>query len=266
MARYYVFGLALVLTAVSCHTDDIKPYNLDDAAVVFSSTSTSFSLKGVTEDEVAFTIPITLIGPTTDYDRRIDVAIGRNSETNAVEGEDFEILKSQIDSGATSGVVNILVKNNLTIDVTRKQTVLTLTPNEYFREGYPSYMSSVVSWSEEYVRPKQEVWRYWYTYFSKYYSRNYHELMVEVFGEEIEYATGSQNYASADTTLVYHLPTWWYAATRQFREYIGDYDATHSDPLMHSSDCMYYSSYLVADGAGEVPDEIPTIYETIIVL
>ena len=91
--------------------------------------------------------------------------------------------------------------------------------------------------------------------------------MVSYFGEEIETYVVQQAPAKEDPTLTYKLPTWWYSATREFREWVKKTDAENpSNPLRHSDDYEQYRTYTTAHGEGEKPDLIPTIYETLNVL
>ena len=84
---------------------------------------------------------------------------------------------------------------------------------------------------------------------------------------EIEKVTNNQSYARADETLVYKLPSWWYNATREFRDFVRNHDQMNpGDPWRHSDDYEQYSGYGVARGNGVKPETLPTIFETLNVL
>lgn len=261
--KKYILSIIFVcaVTALSsCGKDPIDTYHVKNSAVVFKAKSNSFSLKGMTADSAIVKIPVTLVGPATDYVRQIGLEI---SDSTAVEGTDYSVLSSQIDSGALGG--NIVIKiNKLKDGVGSLCSTFKIVPNEYFREGYPSYSKSLISWSEIYVRPTLNVWHYWYLIFSNGYSQNLHKLIIEELGEEVEHYTMKKVYAESDTSLIYKLPTWWYSASRQLRDAVEEHDkANPGNPYMHSSDYEKYDSYVQAVGEGTKPETIPTILETL---
>lgn len=261
-AKSLIFILMASLAA-ACSHDDIMTFSVENSSVSFQARSYQFSLKGMTADIDTLHLSLTLVGQAADYDRPVKITAGENtSENAAVEGVDFTLVDAKIAAGALSGQVSIAVKA-LNEEHPKKTTVLTIEPNEYFRSGYPAYMSAQITWSEEYVRPVVYVWRYWHTFMSNYYSKALHQIYIQVLGEEFEVCTCSKLYA-ANYGLVYKSPFWWYSASRQVRSYVAAYDAAHPDaPLMHSSDVMRYGSYLTADGEGIKPDREMTILETL---
>lgn len=259
-------GVLVLPTLLSCNSDEIDAYKVEDSAVVFSSASNSFSMKGVSDPEVTVSVPVELIGPVTDYDREIGLEVVDSELNTAEEGTDFEIVSSVIEAGALSGNIVLNITNNLDEETQSRFVFLRIVPNEYFREGYPYYSTSMISWSEAYVRPQEGVWRYWYLFFSRYYSRNLHELLVQEFGEEIEHVTNAKSYVNSDPTLEYKPISWWYAASRQFRKMVEDHDKAHPDePYMHSDDCQLYNGYNQAAGNGDPQYPAPTILSTLIV-
>jgi len=267
MKRYCaLFGLLVAAVLSGCKTDDIMTYDVKNAAVNFNATSYQFSLKGMTETTRKLSLDVQLVGQAVDYDRSINIKIVDNSSADqAVANKDFTLIGGKIKAGELNGVIELEV-NKLSEDTPRKTLTLKIEGNEYFREGYPTYSSANIVWSEEYVRPQLYVWRYWHTYFCKYYSRAVHELFVEQLTEEVEKYTCSKLYAET-YSLIYKGPFWWYSASRKVRAAVQAHDQAHPEaPLMHSADCMYYSSYNIANGEGTVPTTIPTILETLIAL
>lgn len=269
MKRLCKIVLLLLTAAIlgACRKDSIDTYSVADSAVVFTTSTFSFSLKGDTRDIVPVSLNLRLIGPATDYDRQVSFRVVESDGSNASEGDDFVLTGACIKAGELSGTIDIEIVNNLNESVPARNMVIEIVPNEYFRKGIVRYSSAVVQWSEEYVRPKEAVWRYWFVFFSKYYSKAYHELLVSEFGEEIEHVTNSVSLANQDPDISYRHPSWWYGATRQFREMVRAHDEANPDnPLMHSSDCLYYQTYTQADGSGSAPEELPTILSTLNVL
>ncbi len=257
---FHIAVAAIAILQISCAKDPVKEFSTDSSTVYFNASYNAFSLLGKSGDKIELTVPVNLVGPVENYDRPIDFSI---KDSTAVQGKDYEILKAQVDAGSTSGSI-VLSVNQLPDDVESMFTRITIVPNKYFPETFSSKRSAVVGWTASYARPKQTVWRYWYTFFSTGYSKNYHKLMIEEFGTDIERYTASQNYAKADSELIFKLPTWWYSATREFREMVRAHDAANPDsPYMHSADYESYDTYFVPVGEGRKPDKIPTILETL---
>lgn len=264
MNRFKSILAALCLLGfISCEEIEIPTYDIKDSAICFSARSSQFSLRGLTGDYMDVEIPMTLIGPVCDYDRQISIAVEDASGNTAVEGSDFTILDHIVKAGETKGLVTLRLKR-FSEGVTNLRTTLKVIADENFREGYPTYCSAVVDWSEEYARPEVGVWRYWYLYLSHGYSRDYHKLLLEIFGEEIETVTGAKSYVTANPSLVMKMPTWWYEASRTLYTTVKEHDLAHpDDPYMHSADYQLYTGYNTAVGEGMTPKEIPTILETL---
>ena len=263
MRNIYILMLLSLLT-LSCKVDDIDTYDMKDSAVVFKTRSVQFSMKGVTEEYASRTLNLDLVGQIADYDRRIDIRVQENSTNTAHEDTDFKIGEAVMKAGEYVASVEFSI-HKLPEGVENMNVTLEIVPNEYFRKGYPATSQILVSWSEEYVRPTHEaVWRWWYNFFCKGYSKNFHKLLVELFGPEIETYTNTASAAREDETLEYKLPSWWYAANSKLLDYVRKYDAEHPDaPLMHSDDYEAYTGYQTPVGSGTKPERIPTIYETL---
>ena len=259
-------GILLIFLAFSCKKDEIDVYRVEDSAVQFTSQTNAFSLRGLMDPLDTLMVQLSLIGPIVDYDRPVSVMISDNPRNTAEENTDFRILESVVRAGEMYGTIAIEV-NNLQEGVEELVTTMRLQPNEYFRNGTKTLMSSIVSWSEMYARPTNfKVWEAWYAFFSHGYSRNYHNILINIFGEEIEKMT-YKPLLDADIAegIIREQVGWWYAAQRTLRDYVRNYDREHPDaPLMHSDDYEFYNSESTAVGNGTKPDEIPTIYETLL--
>ena len=261
--RIYIIAL-LSMLMVSCNADEIKTYDIKDSAVVFKTKSVQFSMKGVTDEYVSRTISLDLIGPLADYDRKIDIRVVDDAENTAVENVDFMIGEAVMREGKYIADVEFTI-HQLPEGVEKQMVTLEIVPNEHFRKGYPATSKIVVSWSNEYVRPSvQVVWREWYFFFCKGYSKNYHKLLVEIFGTGIETYTRSSAEVKNDPTLELKQNDWWYGANNKLIDYVKKYDAAHPGaPLMHSEDYEAYSDVSLPVGSGIKPERIPTIYETL---
>lgn len=261
MKRIFIIA-ALAAATVACTKSEIPTYDMKDCAVHFMTSSNSFSMKGVTEDEVEFRIPVVLTGQTAGYDRPIAIEV---EDGTAVQGRDYEIVKSSVDAGALEGSVVIRVKK-FKDGVQSLSTRFSIVANEHFRLGFPANLSSSVTWSELYTRPEGYVWNAWYLFFCKGYSQDFHKFVVETLGMEVEKYTSSTAGPKRDPSLTFKAPDYWYSANRQLWEAVEAYDKAHPDaPLRHSDDYMYYRTVNIAVGEGEKPASVPTIKETMII-
>lgn len=259
--RILIFAAAAALLGtVSCQEKEIPTFSLEDSAVCFSAASSQFSLKGNTKDWVTVEVGVTLIGPVVDYDREFQVSVVDGS---AMPDEDFRIVSTTIPAGAGKGTVVMELKK-FEQGVTHLKTTLAIVETKEFGLGYPAYCKAVVEWSEEYVRPEEGVWRYWYTYISHTYSRNLHELIIQIMGSEIEKYTGAASYVTKNPELTMKMPTWWYEASRTVYNAVKDHDTAHPEaPYMHSADVQRYTGYSMAVGEGARFETIPTILSTL---
>lgn len=257
-------GIAACLAAVSCNVQEIPYYKAEDSALNFEAGTVAFSVRGINDEEIDLSINLELIGVVTDYDRPITVEVSYDERNTAIENEDFFIREALVRAGETYGEINMTVKK-LPIDVDERTTTMRLVPNEYFRAGEKGLQSAIVSWSASYVRPPKGTWRSWWNFFCRGYSKAYHELLIEVFGEGIERYAHIKSDVTENPELEYKLIDWWYSANRELRKYVEEYDATHPDaPLMHSSDYEVYEAFTDPVGTGTKPAVIPTIYETLL--
>lgn len=259
----YILAL-LSLVIMSCKVDEIPTFDINNSAVVFKTTSMQFSMKGVTEEYATRTLTLDLIGPLADYDRRIDIRVQDGAGNTATENVDFKIGEAVMKANEYVATIDFVI-HELPEGVESQSVTLEIVPNEFFRMGYPANSKIVVSWSEEYVRPSVPVvWREWYFFFCRGYSKSYHKLLVDLFGPEIETYTRSVSDVKKDETLEYKANDWWYGANDQLIDYVKEYDAAHPGaPLMHSDDYESYSSVNTPVGSGTKPERIPTIFETL---
>lgn len=253
-------ALALLLSA--CGKSEIPVYRLEDSAVCFPQITNSFSLRGMTEAERKLTVPVTLIGPAADFVRPLSLRI---EEVSATEGTDFTVESAEVAAGALSGSIVLNVKK-LSEQTPSRSISVTLLPNDHFREGYPAYLKADITWSEAYERPQEGAWRYWYLYLSNTYSRNWHKLLVEIYGDDIERYTCGRQY-ERDYGFIYKLPTWWMAANYEIREIVRKHDLENpGNPYRHSEDFESFRGYTLPVGGGvalEPGQTPPTILETI---
>lgn len=264
MKRSRIILLAAVSVAFSCAKSEIPTYQLEDSAVAFTQLNNSFSLRGMAEPEKLLTVNITLIGQVSQEDRPFAYTI---EEHGAVLGTDYTIESAKVPAGALKGELVLRVKK-LPEGIPSRRITVTLKENEYLKEGYKGLLTADLAWTETYERPQEGVWRYWYTYLSHSYSRNFHKLLVDLYGDDMEKYTCSRSYVTQDPSLIYQLPTWWFARSAELKEIIRKHDlANPTDPYRHSQDYEQYISYLQGVGNGQGLQEgqtPPTILETLV--
>lgn len=243
----------------SCRKDEVDAYDPKDCAVNFKARNNAFSLKGMKEDTRDLFIPVNLVGPSVDYDREISLEI---EDMEGVQGRDFRLKSACIKAGELTGYI-VLNVNRLQEGQSSLDCKISIVPNEYFRAGIPAYQQSIITWTELYSRPSQEVWKAWFLFFCKGYSQNLHKVIVEALGEETEHYTNS---TPKEEGQIRKMPTWWYSASRALYEYVKKHDQENPDsPLMHSEDYEYYSGYTIPVGEGKKPEKLPTILETLLI-
>ena len=107
--------------------------------------------------------------------------------------------------------------------------------------------------------------RSWYLYISTGYSKALHKILVEEYGDEIDFCVRQRSAATPENGLIYKDPTWWSALNKRVREIVRDHDLLHPDsPYMHSDDYEDYPNSSTPVGQGRKPAVIPTIYSTLV--
>lgn len=255
-----VLALACLAVATGCSNEQIQAFDIGDSAVYFQSRSNTYSLIGISDDEIELSIPVKMVGPKADYDREISLNV---KDSTAVRGKDYEIVSSMVAAGELNGKVVIRVKA-LPEDVEELYMKLEIVRNGHFPNTFYSNNATTVGWTASYSRPMFEVWRYWYLYFAPCYSKAMHKVIVETLGVDVDKYTCSRIYVEQNPELTFKLPTWWYSANRKLREEVAAYDKAHPDnPLRHSADFERYNSYNVAVGEGTKEETLPTILSTL---
>ena len=193
-----ILGAALVLS--SCGKSEIPVYDLKDSAVSFKQITNNFSLRGMTEPERELVVEVSLIGPVSDVDRPISYRI---SGGDAIEGTDFTVVSAMVPAGSIAGSIVLNVKK-LPEGTSSRSVSFTIEPNDSFREGFSSFLTANVTWTDSYERPTLYVWRYWHLYLSKGYSRAWNQFLVSIYGDEVELYTCSRTYATDNPSLIYN--------------------------------------------------------------
>ena len=267
MCQVRVLLITLFAILLSCKEQEVPVFDPSDSLVRFSSTFTNFSLIGNTESEPVFDIELVLAGTASENDRIVSCEVVDNDTNSAIVGQDFSVVEALVPSGSQSGFIRIKVKAFDEDEFAKKTTTIRIVPNETFKYVYSGMDVTYVTWSNEYVRPAgEDVYRSWWYYFCKGYSQNYHKILVEILGEDVQYSS-QFNSARKHDDIIYRAPSWWYSASRTLYDTVKKHDQEHPDsPYMHSEDYEEYSSYDKAVGSGKKPDTIPTILSTLLVM
>ena len=262
MKRYILLITAVLASLASCKKSEIQTFKVEDCSLSFSGIENSFSLRGWTEAYKDLHIPVRMLGVPVDYDREITLDI---RDSIAVAG-DYQVLSSVVKAGELDADIVVRVKA-LPDDVEQKVIVMSLVPNEHFRAGQPLYRKAIVKWTNSYARPVPAVWKNWYLYISTGYSKALHKILVEEYGDEIDFCVRSKGDVTPENGLIYKDPTWWSTLNKNVREIVRNHDLTNPDnPYMHSEDYEEYPNSTTPVGQGKKPAVIPTIYSTLVSL
>lgn len=257
MRNLLIYGLWVVALALfaSCSDEEVAFYNVKDSALNFSATEIQYSYsKNLEKNDILLQVPITVVGPVAEYDREVAFQVLKDSCRNAGEG-DYSIAACVVKAGELSANLDVTVKYSEELEDTSRFVSVQLVENEYFSNGMQGSDIASVLWTDLLVRPHQTtIWRTWWFWFGRTYSRSFHELLITVFGDDVEITSYYSIAAVAEThpefVRVATLP-YWYAANRKLRDYVAEYDKAHPDaPLKHSDDAQYYSSYATGVGQG----------------
>lgn len=257
MKNLFIYGLCLTALILfsRCNNEKVAFYDVKESALNFSSMEVQYSYaKNLEKNDMVLQVPITVIGPTTDYDREVSFRVLQDSCRNATEN-DYTIAPCIVKAGELSANLDVTVKYSDDLADTSKRISVQLVENNYFTKGIPGQDVASVLWTDLLVRPHQTtIWRTWWFWFSRTYSRSFHELLLTVFGDEVETTSYYSVASVADTHPDFvrvAIPSYWYAANRKLRDYVAAYDKAHPDaPLRHSDDAQYYRTYSLGVGQG----------------
>lgn len=255
--RLYVLGSIMVSGLfMACADEEVEFYSAENGALDFAVSRVEYSYAKDTEKgDRVLQVPVNVVGPAVDYDRKMSFRVVTDSCQNVSDG-DYSIADTcVVKAGELTANIDVQVHYTEDLADTSKLLTLQLLENEYFGIGLPASNMADVYWTDLLVRPHQaSVWRAWWYFFGRTYSRNFHQVIVEALGEEVEtyYFWSVAGIADEHPEFVRMTnQAWWYAANRKLREYVANYDAAHPDaPLMHSDDAEYFSSYSLPVGSG----------------
>ncbi len=196
-----IISVVAAFLFLGCKKDEIDTYNINNAAAHFTKNLVNYSF--VDTPDVPYTdidVPVTIIGPTADYERPLTVEV--NAETTTATQTQYEILSAKVNAGATSGAVTVRIHNDASaLDVNDLNLGLNIKPNADFATNidpetvggpnqYP-FTSTLLVWSNQIKMPD-----YWLkSTLAKVTSQTYLYLDKEedaIYGEQNEAGTRVQ--------------------------------------------------------------------------
>lgn len=273
-----------VLLLAGCSADDILRYDASDSSIYFTTNNKEISFLDTPDLEyLDVEIPITLVGPTTGYDRKIDYLI--DEEVTTANDKQYSIVDASIKAGKTSGAITVRVMNDKPVLENGNLIVgLKIRPNDQLAIDFTggSDVSRLI-WTNQITMPD------WIIYRSNYILRyiTYTDLYVDgkyVYGEQDKEGTRTLCYKDYRAKGIYSrklmeiLREIWPAKLNvlgmygrdeetlekypmitinadpyfallmhRLETYVSNYNAAHPDaPLRHSDDAAIYAGETIA--------------------
>ena len=244
----YVLG-AFVCVLCGCDTEEIPTFAVEDSSVYFTRQKVEFSFRE-SEDKQTGTIniPVMLMGPSTDYDRPMNVVVITDSVTTATKS-DYTMTNTVLKASEGSTTITLSVPYTSQLDTEKKTLLLGLFASDHFIDGVPGNRFCTVEWSNMLTMPLS--WRSWWYFFCDTYSTRLHELVLEVIGEDA-YLLNTWGEKGKDENGVSYPRTSQdqaVAMSRKLAEHVRQYKIDHPNkPLMHGEDGVKYSNYNKVSG------------------
>lgn len=239
-----IFLLSVTMLLSGCKKDEIDRYSAKDSSLNFD-TDTQFSFAEDPDAEFAILkVPVTVMGPVVDYDRKFTVTVDTEDEETTAEKGQYEIQEGIVKANELKGELAVKVFNAEELLLTPRTIVIKLNEGDDFQIGIPSLSSTTVMWTASLVKPK--CWNKIMQYVSQnsIYSTAYYQLMIDVLGtREINYnfAVGRdeetlKKYPYVDINALG-------AMVRQIEDSVARYNKAHpGKPMLHSADGARYNT------------------------
>jgi hypothetical protein len=239
-------GLSTII--ISCKQDEIGTYSVNDSSLYFGSSLSSFSFFDTPDStSMIASIPVTLMGPSTPYDRTFDVVVD-TAYTTAPTNQ-YQILGGIVKADSLFGTLYVKLCNSDTLSKISYKLGVKVVPNKDFQIGLPSKDSTLIKWDASLPVPEWFYKRSFGKYVSyitvngakKYsvYSEQLYRIMIQVWGTRYINAYGL--YSPND--MVYPGNANFSVLIRQLEKYVYDYNQAHPNaPLRHSSDAAVYTT------------------------
>lgn len=157
---------AMAFTAVSCSTDEIDTFMVEENAIRFPGVtggangdtyyggyssaerayygSYSF-IENPTADWTEYLIPLNVIGTVSEKDRTVNVQVVAEGTTAPQDA--YEIVDAVIPAGEREGFIRINIANTAELLETSYQLKLTLQESADFKLGPKEYLNAILMWN-----------------------------------------------------------------------------------------------------------------------
>ena len=157
---------AMAFTAVSCSTDEIDTFMVEENAIRFPGVtggangdtyyggyssaerayygSYSF-IENPTADWTEYLIPLNVIGTVSEKDRTVNVQVVAEGTTAPQDA--YEIVDAVIPAGEREGFIRINIANTAELLETSYQLKLTLQESPDFKLGPKEYLNAILMWN-----------------------------------------------------------------------------------------------------------------------
>ena len=163
---------AMVFAAISCSTDDIDTYLVEENAIRFPGVTggdngdTYYSgynsaekqyrsnysfLENPRAEWMEYQIPLNVIGTVSDKDRTVNVKV-IEEETTAPQ-DAYEILEAIIPAGEREGYIRINIANAAELKDKAYELKLTLQESADFKLGPKEYLNALLRWNNNLPAP-----------------------------------------------------------------------------------------------------------------
>ncbi len=261
---------AMAFMVISCSTDDIDTYLVEENAIRFpgvigdtyysgydSSDSLFYGSYSFIENPTAeweeFLIPLNVIGTISDVARTVNVQVVEDGTTAPQSA--YEIVEAIIPAGEREGFIRIKIANTPELQSQTYQLKLTLQESVDFKLGPKKYLNAMLMWNCILPAPTNNNLKRSYNMLIHSnlaftatsldnYSTSAHLAIVDAlgwddWGDATVHGTQANN-ASYDNFYNY-LPryTWIYtgdlykAYAKKLDDYLKAYEAEHGSPLLH---------------------------------
>lgn len=148
--------VAVVLILAACSTEEIDKWSGETAFAHFTTLSTepinfTFAMEGEDVTEKTVEIPITLMAPKADRERKISVEVVRNA---ANSGTSYSFEPSvKVEAGATNATLKVTVERTANLKIETDTLVFAIGESADFMPGLPDYRENTLVLFDGFLQP-----------------------------------------------------------------------------------------------------------------
>lgn len=156
MRKRHIILAAAVLILAACSTEEIEKWSGETAFAHFTALSTepinfTFAMEGEGVTEKTVEIPITLMAPKADRERKISVEVVRNA---ANSGTSYSFEPSvKVEAGATDATLKVAVKRTANLKIETDTIVFAIGESADFMPGLPDYRENTLVLFDGFLQP-----------------------------------------------------------------------------------------------------------------